>query len=166
MLGKHAVAPHPSVGRTEPYPSEPTLPGQGRRLRAIGLTAADRGGTTASRPWDCVWWPPRPSVWAGSWSRSGRSFRTRAIPGVEAVGSTFAAPLGGSNVTGHLRDEGRPEPQPEDETSAGLRPSTREYLETMRIPVLRGRGLDPSDGRGAPHVALANERLVQEKLPH
>jgi putative ABC transport system permease protein len=85
---------------------------------------------------------------------------------VEAVGSTFAAPLGGSNVTGHLRDEGRPEPQPEDETSAGLRPSTREYLETMRIPVLRGRGLDPSDGRGAPHVALANERLVQEKLPH
>ena len=89
----------------------------------------------------------------------------RTIPGVEAVGSIRAAPLGGSNLIGRVLVEGRPDPPPEDETFAGLRPSTHEYLETMRIPVLRGRGLDASDGRGAPPVAVVNERFVEENFP-
>ena len=91
--------------------------------------------------------------------------RIRGLPGVEDVGSVSGAPMSGGNYYGHVLVEGRPEPAPEDETTAALRPSTHAYLETMGIPVLRGRGLEPSDGQGALPVGVVNERFVRENFP-
>jgi putative ABC transport system permease protein len=39
------------------------------------------------------------------------------------------------------------------------------YFETMRLPVLRGRAIDVTDGPGAPGVALINERAAQQYWP-
>ena len=91
--------------------------------------------------------------------------RIAAIPGVAAVGSIFGAPLARAYVTGQILVAGRPDPAPADETYGALRPVTPGYLETMRIPVLRGRRLEDTDRDGSLPVALVNERVVRENFP-
>ncbi|HSR40852.1 MAG TPA: ABC transporter permease, partial [Longimicrobiales bacterium] len=65
--------------------------------------------------------------------------RLRALPGVEEAGSIYGAPLGRGNVIGDVLVDGRPELPPGQEDHAALRPVSPEYLETMRIPLIRGR---------------------------
>lgn len=91
--------------------------------------------------------------------------RLAAIPGVESVGSTFGAALGSMSATGVAQVEGRPEPPPGEEIPARLRPVTPGYLETMGIPVLTGRGIEPSDRAGTMEVALINETLAAALFP-
>ncbi len=88
-----------------------------------------------------------------------------ALPGVAAVGSVFGAPLGVGNVSGEIIVDGRRTPEIGQETYGSLRPVTPGYLETMRIPVLRGRGIQASDGTDDPPVALVNETLVRQTFP-
>jgi predicted permease len=88
-----------------------------------------------------------------------------ALPGVAGVGSIFGAPLGVGNVVGEIIVDGRPKPDIGQETYASLRPVTAGYLETMRIPVLRGRGIQATDGTDDAPVALANETLVRQTFP-
>jgi putative ABC transport system permease protein len=89
----------------------------------------------------------------------------RAIPGVEAVGSVFSPPLGFGNIIADVYVEGRPAPDPGQETSAALHPATPGYLETMGIPVLRGRGIERTDRIDTEAVALVNETFVRENFP-
>jgi predicted permease len=91
--------------------------------------------------------------------------RLAALPGVESVGSTFGAPLGNMGATGIAQVEGEPEPAPGEEIPAALRPITPGYLETMGVPLVRGRGIEPSDREGGLEVALLNEALAQELFP-
>jgi len=91
--------------------------------------------------------------------------RLAAIPGVESVGSTFGAALGFMSATGVADVEGRPEPPPGEEIPAWMRPVTPGYLETMGIPVLKGRGIEPSDRAGSMEVALINETLAEALFP-
>ena len=91
--------------------------------------------------------------------------RIAATPGVESVGSLFGAPLGRGNAVGGVRVEGRPEPAPGQETYAAIRPATPGYFRTMGIPVLRGRGIEPSDGTDDPPVGVVTERFVEQNFP-
>jgi len=89
-----------------------------------------------------------------------------ALPGVESVGSIQGAPLGPWHTTSELRIAGERPPEPGDETYAGLRPVSPHYLETMRIPLVRGRTLTPADD--APDsrpVAVVNETFVRQNFP-
>jgi putative ABC transport system permease protein len=90
--------------------------------------------------------------------------RIAAEPGVEAVGSAFGPVLGRSSISGDVRVEGKPEPAPGEATTARLSPMTSGYLEVMRIPVLRGRALLPSDDGASVPVALVNETFVRQNL--
>ena len=78
--------------------------------------------------------------------------RVRALPGVESAGYTNFAPLvvkGGSSVT---FVEGRPRPEPAEmsRTLASDRSVSPGYLETLGVPLLRGRFIDERDTRSAP----------------
>ena len=82
-------------------------------------------------------------------------------PGVEAVGSIYGAPLSGSSTTGDVLIEGRPEPPPGQKVEAWIRSIGPGYLETMRIPVLEGRGLSPADDRSGVPVAVVSRAFAR-----
>ncbi len=91
--------------------------------------------------------------------------RVRALPDVEEVGSIYGAPLGRGNVIGEVLVEGRPEPPPGERLFAALRPVSPEYLETLRIPLIRGRLLEPSDDVDAEPVAVVSRRFAESVFP-
>jgi putative ABC transport system permease protein len=90
--------------------------------------------------------------------------RVRSLPGVISAGATSQLPLGG-NVDGYgIHIEGRAEPNPEQAPSGDRYSVTPDYLATMRIPVLRGRGITEADRKDAPMVLLINQTLAQNEF--
>lgn len=88
-----------------------------------------------------------------------------ALPGVEAAESVVGAPMGTLHITARLRIEGRGEPAPGEETLAGIRAVSPGYLEMMKIRLLQGRLLLPSDDVGGNPVAVVNEAFVRTNFP-
>ena len=90
----------------------------------------------------------------------------RGIPGVEAAGSVFGPPLGRGHATGTVLVDGRPEPTPAEETEAAIHSMGPQWVETMRIPILRGRGLTAADDYDSEPVAVVNETFVRQNFPN
>jgi len=87
----------------------------------------------------------------------------RKLPGVEAVALTSQLPLSGDRDGYGIRLDGQHDLK---DVSGALRYAvTPGYLDTMRIPVRRGRALDARDGAGAPRAALVSESLAKRLLP-
>jgi putative ABC transport system permease protein len=70
--------------------------------------------------------------------------RVRALPGVEAVGGIDDLPTAGGSQQPIVR-EGQAELLPRDQPTVAVRKITPGYLGAMRIPILRGRDVDPRD---------------------
>jgi predicted permease len=70
--------------------------------------------------------------------------RLRALPGVETAAAIDDLPVQGGSVQPIVL-EGRPELLPRDQPTVEVRKVTRDYLRTMRIPILRGRDVADSD---------------------
>jgi predicted permease len=88
-----------------------------------------------------------------------------AVPGVESVGSIYGAPLGVGHTTSVVLVDGRPEPEPGHETYSAIRGVTPGYLETARIPVIRGRAIGPADDIGSVPVGVINQAFARENFP-
>ena len=146
------------------------LAGAGLLLRSyVALLAVDPGFETQGRL--IVDTPLSGSRYATAADRD--SFyqrvleRVRALPGVESAGYTNIAPLvvkGGRSVT---FVEGRPRPDAEGmfrlvTQNRGVSPG---YLETLGVPLVRGRLIDVGDTRDAPRVAVINEAMVRLHWP-
>jgi putative ABC transport system permease protein len=89
--------------------------------------------------------------------------RIRQLPGVEGAALTSQLPLSGDRdgYGVHLDDQHNL-----SDVSGALRYAvTPEYLDTMRIPLRRGRGLDARDVAGAPRSALVSESLAKRLFP-
>jgi putative ABC transport system permease protein len=87
--------------------------------------------------------------------------RVRAVPGVETAGVSSMLPLGGAWDSYGIRVEGHEPANPNDEPEAlryGVSPG---YLETMGIPVLRGRAFTAADREGSLPVALVTEEFAR-----
>jgi putative ABC transport system permease protein len=85
----------------------------------------------------------------------------RAVPGVENAGWTSQLPLGGNFDRWGVQIEGKLLAHPEDAPSADRYSVSPDYLQTMRIPLRRGRTLTREDGAKAPPVALINETFAR-----
>src|SRR4051812_6771757 len=86
--------------------------------------------------------------------------RLQALPGIEAVAITDLLPLGGTMVSTVVAAQ---EPGGgTSESRAYMSSVGRDYFRTMEIPLVRGRGIDVSDRRGTPEVAVANETLARQ----
>ncbi len=93
------------------------------------------------------------------------SERLRAIPGVEASGTGFPLPLGGSSYVLSFAVEGRPAPAPNQSPKSWMRFVTPGYLQALGIPLVRGRGLAVSDRAGVPRVAVVSRTFAATNFP-
>jgi predicted permease len=92
--------------------------------------------------------------------------RTRALPGVESATTAGATPLGylgGSDLVDV--DDYQPPPG-EAKTPLVYNIVSSEYLETLKIPLLRGRTIEERDTQTSPYVAVVNEAMVKKYWPN
>jgi predicted permease len=90
--------------------------------------------------------------------------RLHATPGVTAAAAVNFLPSYGA-TTGTALVAGRPESTQPADRAVAWRVATPEYFAALRIPVVRGRGFDESDGpRGVP-VAVVNRTLAERWFP-
>jgi putative ABC transport system permease protein len=86
----------------------------------------------------------------------------KGLGGVELVGGSSGAPLGGntSSMTG-LTLQGRQEELPTTLFSM----VSPDYFRTMEIPLLQGRNFADADREGSPSVVIVNESFARRYLP-
>jgi putative ABC transport system permease protein len=89
----------------------------------------------------------------------------RRVPGVTAAALTNQLPLSGDNIRYGLNFDPSFARDPGEVSGTFRYAVSPGYLETMRIPLQRGRLLDEHDRAGAPLVALLSESLVRRRLP-
>ncbi|HVS12483.1 MAG TPA: ABC transporter permease [Thermoanaerobaculia bacterium] len=84
-----------------------------------------------------------------------------ALPGVEQVGSALGRPFGNGTIgtTVELADD--PPPAPGEDRGARVRIVTPGYFQTLRIPLLAGRGFSAVDRHGGEAVAVVNRAFVE-----
>jgi putative ABC transport system permease protein len=96
------------------------------------------------------------------WSFFERALEAiKAVPGVETAGWTSQLPLGGNFDRNGVQIEGKLLDHPEEAPSADRYAVSPEYLQTMRIPLKRGRVITREDAAGTPPVALINETFAR-----
>lgn len=83
-----------------------------------------------------------------------------AVPGVESAAVASRLPLQGWGKI-ITRVEGQPSPKPSEAPSTAHVEVTPDYFRTLNIPILRGRGFQPSDHDGASKVGMVNEAFAR-----
>jgi putative ABC transport system permease protein len=89
---------------------------------------------------------------------------TSELPGVVSAGVVSRAPLAGEGNTNGLIAEGRPI-DPSSVVNSRLQVVSPEYLATVRIPLLAGRGFTAEDTRERTMVTIVNETLARTMWP-
>jgi putative ABC transport system permease protein len=91
--------------------------------------------------------------------------RAAALPGVISAGLDNCAPVsGGCNGT-LIGFPDRPAAAPSAQPSVGVVWASPSYLQTMKIPLLRGRWFTPDDRVGSPKVMVVNEAAARTFWP-
>jgi putative ABC transport system permease protein len=91
--------------------------------------------------------------------------RLTALPGVEMVGRASRVPVAGGDVVQSFRRVELPPPAPGQDPVAQFRIVDHEYLRALRIPLLRGRGIESADREGAPRVAVVSRAAAERYWP-
>jgi putative ABC transport system permease protein len=86
--------------------------------------------------------------------------RLRALPGVQSAGAVNTLPLSNLGGSTSLRVEGVPD-DGQELPEVGYRTIAGEYLESLRIGLVRGRALTDRDRAAAPLVALVNQAAAR-----
>lgn len=90
--------------------------------------------------------------------------KVRAIPGVESAGMIDDLPFQGGS-TQPIGIEGRPALQMSDQPEVAVRKITPGYLQTMKVPLLRGRDIQDSDTVDHEPVILISDALAKKFFP-
>lgn len=102
----------------------------------------------------------------------GRAFyknlleRTRSIPGVQSATTASATPMGYIGGTDLVDVDGYQPPPGEAKAPLAYNIVSSEYLETLKIPLLRGRMIDERDSKTSPYVAVVNEAMAAKYWPN
>ena len=92
--------------------------------------------------------------------------RAKALPGVRSAGAASFLPVSGGGSVIHFNITGHPPKTPHDYVAAGYRTVTPNYLETLGVPLLRGRMLTPGDNDKAPAVVVINASMAAKYFPN
>ena len=92
--------------------------------------------------------------------------RVGGLPGVTSVAAARMIPLQGSGFgLGRLRVPGYTGPAGDDTVDADWNVITPEYFDVVRMRIVEGRGLRPTDRAGATAVAVVNETFARTVWP-
>ncbi|HEX9893345.1 MAG TPA: ABC transporter permease [Gemmatimonadales bacterium] len=91
--------------------------------------------------------------------------RVASLPGVQEVGLTTGLPFTSAGGATSFRDADQPEPEPGAMPAADIRAVDPGFFTTLRIPVLRGRGIEDSDLPGGRPVAVVGQALAEQMWP-
>ena len=93
--------------------------------------------------------------------------RTRALPGVTSAGYVTNPPLTFLGGRAFFVAEGQPPPEPGDfgRNIASVRGVSGGYLETLGVPLIRGRNFDSRDSATAPRTVVINEAMARMRWP-
>ncbi len=91
--------------------------------------------------------------------------RVSALPGVEGASFTNHIPVVGDQWGYPFYVEGRPLPRPGEAPGAAYRVAFPGYLETIGLPVIRGRGIVAGDTAEALQVVVINEYMARTHWP-
>jgi predicted permease len=83
------------------------------------------------------------------------------IPGVRMVAPALYAPMTGDSWNNGIRIEGRPEPSPKEDTSAGFVRVMPGFFETVGMKVLMGRPFTDQDTAATRRVAVVNQAFAR-----
>ena len=92
--------------------------------------------------------------------------RLHAIAGVQKVGAATGLPLTSFSFNFSFEIEGHPPLKPADQPSAEVRVATPDYLPTMGIAIVKGRGFTENDREGSPRVLLISELAAHRFFPN
>jgi putative ABC transport system permease protein len=90
--------------------------------------------------------------------------RVESLPEVESASVSTSVPLSSANVTSFLL-EGQPKANLSDMPLTVSSSTGAKYLQTMGIPLLRGRYFGDQDTLGTPLVAIIDENLARDFFP-
>jgi putative ABC transport system permease protein len=90
--------------------------------------------------------------------------RASSLPDVTSVAVINRMPIGDRELGTRMALEGT-HPRPEDELPVTLATITEQYLSTMRVPVVRGRGLTADDLSGRRLVGLVSQTAARRYWP-
>ena len=88
------------------------------------------------------------------------------LPGVESVGATSNIPFGGNWSTGSFNVEGYQQPEGQPGPWGDQRLVTPGFHEAMKIKLLKGRLIAPTDREGAPKVVVVDDEMVRRYWPN
>jgi putative ABC transport system permease protein len=90
----------------------------------------------------------------------------RAIPGVESAALVRASPLSQNGESYSIEIEGKPAVKAGDAPQMLVNSVTPGYFSTMRIPVLLGHDIAPTDRMGSPGVIVVNKSFADATWPN
>jgi predicted permease len=91
--------------------------------------------------------------------------RFASLPGVTAVGMALYSPLEGDNWGECVIQQGHPAPGPNTHCGSTWDRVSPQFLDSIGVPIIRGRGLSDQDSPSSPQVAVVNETFVKKFFP-
>jgi predicted permease len=92
--------------------------------------------------------------------------RFSALPGVASVALAMYSPLEGDNWAERIYVQGKPAPGPDDLVGATWDRVSPNFLETIGVPTLRGRGFSEQDTATSQPVAIVDQAFVKRFFPN
>jgi predicted permease len=92
--------------------------------------------------------------------------RFSALPGLKSVALSMYSPLEGDNWSEGVFIQGHPAPTVNNQSWATWDRVTPSFLDTIGVPVLRGRGITAQDTATTQPVAVVNQSFVKRFFPN
>jgi predicted permease len=91
--------------------------------------------------------------------------RFSALPGISKAAIALYPPLSGDNWSDGVFVQGHPAPKPNDQSWATWDRVTPGFLDTLGVPIIRGRGITPQDTATSQPVVIVNQSFVKHFFP-
>jgi putative ABC transport system permease protein len=92
--------------------------------------------------------------------------RARSLPGVVSASTANATPMGYYNNNDTISIDGYQAPADQAAPFAFYNTISSDYLQTMQIPLLRGRTITSADDENAQYVAMVSETMAKQFWPN
>ncbi|MGA2168350.1 MAG: ABC transporter permease [Terracidiphilus sp.] len=92
--------------------------------------------------------------------------RFSALPGVTSVGMALYSPLEGDNWGECVIQQGHPAPGPNSPCGSTWDRVSTHFLDSIGVPMVRGRGFTEQDTATSPQVVVVNQAFVNKFFPN